>query len=339
MKQPRISSLVCSFVIVFALVCAVHGYPHTYAIVTYNLGLLRVVGLDLVPAVKARARIAPRELAAFARQDSPDILLLEEVWDNRTAAAIAGELSSLGYASIRPKGRGAFCLGSGLLLLVRSPLEVVDWRFTPFAKSTFPDCFARKGVLAATLEDTSSSGTRIALVGTHMVALDTREGLAANKAQLAAFDGQAAEVLSVLDSRSSQGSIPVILLGDFNVGPGYADAAYRRIAGREGLIEAGESLDSPSLLPTWDPLNPLVRDGHYPSEPPAKIDHIFLGSGERSSWRVRSVRRVFDAPIEGLTGRTPKGADAVRIPLSDHYGFLAEVELGLARPSSLPGLD
>ncbi len=331
MKRPGISLLVSGFCCAAALVCAPPGCSQTYTILTYNIGLLRILGFDLVPAVDARARFVPRELSRFVRQNAPDIMLLEEVWDNRTAAAIAGELSPLGYASVRPAGRGPFCLGSGLLLLVRSPLEIVDWRFTPFAKNTFTNSFARKGVLEASLEDTSRSAARFALVGTHMVALDTNDGLSKNKAQLAAFHAQAAQVLSVLDSRSSQRSVPLILLGDFNAGPGYADAAYRWIAGEEGLIEAGESLGSSASLATWDPLNPLVRHGHSPNEPPAKVDHIFLAGGATSSWTVLSARRIFDAPVDGVI-RMPKRADAIEVPLSDHYGFLAEVELESARP-------
>lgn len=327
MKRPGMSLLVSVFFLVSALVYVPPGNSQSYTILTYNIGLLRIFGFDLVPAVDVRTRIAPRELARFARQNAPDIMLLEEVWDNRTAAAIAGELSPLGYASVRPSGRSPFCLGSGLLLLVRSPLEVVDWRFTPFAQNTFTNSFARKGVLEASLEDPSRNAARFALVGTHMVALDTNDGLPKNRAQLAVFHAQAAQVLSVLDSRSNQGSAPVILLGDFNVGPGYADAAYRSIAGEKGLTETGESLGLSAPRVTWDPLNPLVRYGHYPQEPPAKVDHIFLGGGATSSWTVRGARRVFDAPVAGVTMRPPKRADAIEVPLSDHYGFLAEVEL------------
>jgi len=45
-------------------------------------------------------------------------------------------------------------------------LKVVDWKFTPFVKTTFTDSFARKGVLEATIEN-ESDGTRFVLVGTH----------------------------------------------------------------------------------------------------------------------------------------------------------------------------
>ena len=327
MKRTLGMLFVTAFLLSAALICIQPGYSAAYRILTYNIGLLRVFGFDLVPVVEARTRITPRELAGFARESAPDIVLLEEVWDNRTAAAIVRELSPLGYASVRPKGRSAFCLGSGLLLLVRSPLRVVDWSFTPFAKNTFSDSFARMGVLGALLEDPSAPGVRFALVGTHTVALDTVEGQPKRKAQLAAFFAQAGQILSVLHSRAPGGKLPVVLLGDFNVGPGYADVAYRRIAGAEGVVEAGESLSPSAPLVTWDPRNPLVQYGRYPSEPPVKIDHVFLRNGESSRWKVLGVRRVFDATADGAAVRPPKTTGSIDAPLSDHYGFLAEVEL------------
>jgi hypothetical protein len=64
-----------------------------------------------------------------------------------------------------------------------------------------------------------------------------------------------------LRERAQSGKIPAILLGDFNVGPGYADAIYQSVSGIDGLTEAGASLGLDSALITWDPANPLVKYG------------------------------------------------------------------------------
>jgi len=70
-----------------------------------------------------------------------------------------------------------------------------------------------------------------------------------------------------------------------------------------------------------------VKNGGYPSEPAAKIDHVFLQNGSRDSWSVLGVRVVLREPAADLQ-LVPKGqAAAVPVPLSDHYGFLAEVQL------------
>ncbi len=203
----------------------------------------------------------------------------------------------------------------------------MDWRFTRFRRNTFLDSFSRKGVLEATLEDPSNGGVRIALVAIHAAALDTTNGAPKDKGQVAAFDAQADQILAALRERSQGGTLPALLVGDFNVGPGYADAEYRRIADSGTLAEAGSTL---SGEPTWDPANPLVRYGRYPSEPPARIDHVFMQDGQSERWQARQARVVFTQPVEGLQ-LAPKGAEPVPAPLSDHYGFLADVELSPAR--------
>ena len=89
-----------------ALILAQAGSAETLKVLTYNMGLLKVLGFDFVTVVDARAKLAPRELARFARENSPHLMLLEEVWDEGHADAIVKELSPLGYEAIRPEERG-----------------------------------------------------------------------------------------------------------------------------------------------------------------------------------------------------------------------------------------
>ncbi len=299
----------------------------SYRVLTYNLGLLRVLGSDNVPIEQARALVAPRELAKFAQATSPQIMLLEEVWSDKTAQAIEKELGSQGYTFVRPTKATLLGLYGGLLLAVKAPLTVVDWKFTPFSKSTFMDSMAKKGILEATLQDPANGDQQIALVGVHTVALDTVKGQAKDQAQTDAFAIQAKEILAAVDHRSDSGRLPTILLGDFNVGPGYADAQYRLIADSGKLVEVGASLYPDSPLVTWDPQNPLVKYGEYPSEPAAKIDHVFLQNGVARTWKAVSAKVVFNLPVDDLSLAPPKGGPPVSTPLSDHYGFLADVEL------------
>jgi endonuclease/exonuclease/phosphatase family metal-dependent hydrolase len=297
-----------------------------YTILTYNLGLLRVFGFDLVPLVDARIKSAPQVLAAFAAAAKPQIMLLEETWEDAAADAIANELAPLGYAATKPNVHGILGLNSGLLLLVKAPLHVVDWKFTPFSRNTFTDSLARKGVLEATLED-SDTGVRFVLVGTHTVAVDTTNGVPKDKNQIDVITAQAAQILAALASRSQNGALPALLLGDFNVGPGYADAIYRIIADTTGIREAGASLLPDSPLVTWDRENPLVKYGHYPEEPSAKIDHVFLQNGANARWEVSAVNVVQKDPVPGLRITASAKVGQIPTPLSDHYGFLVQIEL------------
>ncbi len=303
-----------------------HGVPLT--VVTYNVGLLRVLGSDYVPAVEARTRAAPSVLSALAERENPQVLLLEEVWEDAAAEAISRALAPQGYAAVRPRDRTLVGLTSGLLLLVKQPLRVVQWAFAPFSRSTFVDSLARKGVLTAVIED-AASGLRFRLVGTHTVAVDTNGGQPKDRGQLDAALAQVDEVRAALSAPAPTG-IPVLLLGDFNVGPGYVDAVWRRLAGTEGLRDSADMVPGAGPLVTWDPQNPLVRYGSYPDEPPAAIDHILLRDGGSARWTARAVRVLMRSPPAGLAF-APRGAAAseapVSIPLSDHYALAADLDL------------
>lgn len=301
-------------------------FAEPYTIVTYNLGLLRVFGSDYVPAVEARTRAAPAALSAFVAAEKPEVMLLEEVWEDAAADAISKALAPLGYTSVKPNVHTILGLTSGLLLLVKMPLHVAEWKFTPFSRTTFIDSFARKGVLEAVLEDPSTAAW-FAVVGTHTVAVDTNSGKPKDQGQLDAILSQADQIRAAVAARSARAGLPVLLLGDFNVGPGYVDSVYRRISSMEGFRESGQTVASAAAAVTWDPGNPLVKYGGYPDEPPAKIDHIFLLDGGGARWTPTAVRVVMSDAQPGLV-LTPKGSTTqVPIPLSDHYAFLAEVDV------------
>jgi endonuclease/exonuclease/phosphatase family metal-dependent hydrolase len=301
------------------------------SVLTYNLGLLRVFGSDLVPIVGERAAVAPRELARFAGGQSPDVIVLQEVWKNSQAKAITEALEPLGYAVVRPKGCTLIGKEGGLLVAVREPLRVVSWSFTPFGKSTFVDSLARKGVLQATLENPEAGGARFVLLATHTVALDTDQGTPVDEKQVAAIRTQALRILSLLEQASPAGSLPALLVGDFNVGPGYADASYRLVADAPGIREAGAVAAPGEALVTWDPGNPLVHYGDYPNEPAAKIDHVFLRDGGTARWQEIGVEVVFTQPVAGLALVPSRGAAGMPTPLSDHYGFFVKLELESTR--------
>ncbi|MCX7031078.1 MAG: endonuclease/exonuclease/phosphatase family protein [Spirochaetes bacterium] len=300
-------------------------------VLTYNLGLLRVFGFNFVPTVRERAELAPREIARFAAEQSVDVIVLQEIWKSSQVKAITEALAPLGYEVVRPKGCTLIGKEGGLLVAVRQPLRIVSWSFTQFKKSTFIDSLARKGVLQALVENPGVDGAQFVLLATHTVALDTDQGTPVDEKQVAALKSQAVHVLSILEQAYAAGSLPALLVGDFNVGPGYADASYRLIADAPGIREAGVVAAPGEALVTWDPGNPLVHFGKYPNEPAAKIDHIFMRDGSMGRWQAIETGVVFTQPVAGLALTPSKGAAPVPTPLSDHYGFLAELDLAGAR--------
>jgi endonuclease/exonuclease/phosphatase family metal-dependent hydrolase len=299
-------------------------------VLTYNLGLLSVFGSDFVPIVSDRAAAAPVELARFARERSPDVLVLQEVWKNAQATAITTALAPLGYTVVRPRGLAITGRAGGLLVAVKRPLSIAKWSFSVFRKSTFIDSLGRKGVLQTEIENTGT-GARFVLIATHTVALDTDQGTPIDPKQVAALASQLQRVLVVLEQASASGGLPALLIGDFNVGPGYGDASYRLVANAPGIWEAGVVAPAGVSLVTWDPGNPLVKFGRYPNEPAAKIDHVFFRDGGAWHWTANHVEVVFTDPVDGLALVPSKGAAPVPTPLSDHYGLLATLELAPVR--------
>jgi endonuclease/exonuclease/phosphatase family metal-dependent hydrolase len=301
------------------------GASPRLAVLTYNAGLLRAGGMDLVPAVEARGARLPAGIAALAWEQSLDLILLEEVWEEGHARAVIEALAPLGYGFVRPAERNWTGIGSGLLLAVRRPLAVTRWAFIPFTRSSFPDSLARKGVLAAVVEG-PEPGERFVVLGTHMVAIDTKAGVPAVPAQVEAHAFQAAQVVSEMEAWTLGGRLPALILGDFNVGPGYVQGNYDMIAAAPGVssVDAALGVEPPV---TWDPGNPVVAAGEAPSEPPAAIDHVFLRGGTFRSWKPLAVRRVLDAPVPGIPLPAAGASESAGVPLSDHYGLLAEVEL------------
>jgi endonuclease/exonuclease/phosphatase family metal-dependent hydrolase len=283
-----------------------------------------------VPIVNARSAAAPAEIARFARDAAPDLVVLQEIWTESVAVALTRALQPLGYAVVRPKGTTLVGREGGLLVAVRQPLRVASWSFTAFGKSTFVDSLARKGVLAAVIER-PADGLRLALLATHTVALDTDRGTPVDAKQVAAVAAQIGQVVERLAATSGDGELPALVVGDFNVGPGYAEASYRRFADQPGIREVGAVAAPGEALVTWDPANPLVRYGRYPNEPAAKIDHVFFRDGGPWRWSASRALVVMTDPVDGLSLVPAKGAAAVPTPLSDHYGLLADLELWPAR--------
>jgi endonuclease/exonuclease/phosphatase family metal-dependent hydrolase len=314
-----------AYLTVLLCALAVSAQGESLKVVTYNVGLLKVFGSNYVPQVDARAAAAPAVIARFASESSPDIILLEEVWRDAYAKDIENALAPLGYSFVYPDVHTMVGLTSGLLLAVKAPLRIVDWKFTSFTRATLIGSFARKGVLEATME--TGGGLRFAFVGTHTEPIDTNNGVPKDAGQVAVFASQAAQIRASLETRSGSGALPAIMLGDFNVGPGYADGSYHAVADAPGLRDVAVVLSPAALPATWDPQNPLVKYGEYPNEPPANIDHVFIRDGSSLQWKAVSDRLVFDAVVDGLAVAPVKGAAPVPTPLSDHYGFEAEVEL------------
>ena len=84
-----------------------------------------------------------------------------------------------------------------------------------------------------------------------------------------------------------------------------------------GLTDVAADLPDGTRPPgTWDPANPLNRsraDG-----PARRVDHIFVRPSAGHGVAVLAALPVLDEPVVPLP-------DEESLPLSDHYGLLAEL--------------
>jgi endonuclease/exonuclease/phosphatase family metal-dependent hydrolase len=132
--------------------------------------------------------------------------------------------------------------------------------------------------------------------------------------------------LTDLDARH-RGMLPTIIAGDFNATPDAASIRY--LTGRQSL--AGRSVhyhdawevagDGPGF--TWSIDNPAARAEieHVVRQPEhrRRLDYVFVGSWHahpNAHCRIEQARLAFDVPIDGT-------------PLSDHYGVVVDLDIGL----------
>ena len=279
-------------------------------ILTFNTGLteIRLFGAALyedVPHVVARAA----HLAPALRGVEADIVLLQELVPQRVKVRLATELCDLYPHSAGIAEDGRF-YGTGLLTLSLHPMT--DASCTSFAQQTPEEgLFGPRGMLACTV-DTPDLG-RVRVVNLHA----TAGGAYRRKRRLGAPDRRRAQIEQSIEAAGAPFDGTVVLAGDFNCDPA-ADPTT------DGLLQAAGFADVADGLPedarpqgTWDPANPLNRSRRV-AGPARRVDHIFLRSGGSRGVTVRTVRTVLDEAAVPLPDGEP-------LPLSDHYGLLAEL--------------
>jgi endonuclease/exonuclease/phosphatase family metal-dependent hydrolase len=230
----------------------------------------------------------------------------------------------------RVHDRNGFCFrtgtvrGSGLGVAARG-VEIVESTLERFAaKQVGWDRLARKGTLHVRVRVPSggADGVEVDVLTAHLQAGYDPACSAVRLRQI----GELAERISALGSADR----PFVVCGDFNVcGLGGQGVEYVRLrAALAGFEDLGAAQD----LPTFDPhpeRNALAHDTD-PGAPHQRIDYLFLRPARGHGTKVRTVKRLLDAPLASAEpprsardGKPLKGAWA-----SDHFGLSATIELG-----------
>lgn len=225
-----------------------------------------------------RQRIIEAEL----RRLSPDAIVLQEVLQDDGLPNQARTLArNLGYqaffVSVDPTDR---VRRYGNAILTREPATQRGFR-----RLQPHDAYRIAGWVRTTVHGRA--------VNLYVVHLDFEDRSGATRAK------QVADLLDFVDA--TRGDAPVVMGGDFNVGPDAPEMAplRNRFVDAYAAAHPGEPLDDAAHAT----LNPRFN-------PPARIDRIHAG---RDAFMAPEAERILDAPDE--TGRWA----------SDHYGVWARL--------------
>jgi endonuclease/exonuclease/phosphatase family metal-dependent hydrolase len=313
-------------------------------LLNFNAGLLRVPGKgELVHEVDLRAQALPDRLSAFIQSQHPDIILLEEVWEDGHQQSVKSSLENLGYQVEIPLGQeGAFApfTKESLISLIDvgyhgSTGLIVAWNTTTIQSlsNLVVDSYGPRNLIAYYEAGTAkglvfghfnmlSTGTPIFFLGVYSTAMDVnpKDGsiLDSDDArQLQKVNLGQIELVSKIVKDNAHPNEVRVIMGDFNTGPGLADDNFN-------LLEKGLGLYSlmPAEGATWDRNNRLVKEGAYPNDPTSVIDHIFVGGTDKTSFEPKSSSLTFVNEKLGKAVSSFFGPNSMEyFPLSDHYGL------------------
>ena len=144
----------------------------------------------------------------------------------------------------------------------------------------------------------------------------TAGGAYRQKRRKGAPDLRSAQIAQAIEFAGRPFDGTVVLAGDFNFDLA-ADPVTVRLLGAAGFADVSAGLpDNARPGGTWDPQNPLNRSRAAGAA--RRVDHIFVRPGGGHAVNVSAARIVLNEPVVSLP-------DGESLPVSDHYGLLAEL--------------
>jgi len=284
------------------------GDIRIFRVATFNIGQ---AGLDLfgkrlrdgVP--HARDRL-PHIAGALAANDAgTDVWLLQEVYGPAALKSVAAVPGFVTFCAEKRPGRQA----TGLAILVREdwPSELLgEARFSPLDR--IEKSIANKGIMAVGVETPLGP---VAFGNLH-TSYNGRGDLGTKKKAPIQRRRQVEKAAAFMERH--RGDAAAILGGDFNFSlsgePG--NHAILTKAGWRDLRESSVDHDDAGLR-TWSARNPLVHED--PDYPDQDIDLLFAHAHPAWTAHTRHIFTANEVPLP----------DGGHIPLSDHFGLMAEV--------------
>ena len=261
----------------------------TFTVMTWNLWWQFGPWQERAPAI-----------AATLAREAPDIICLQEVWDDGTRNFAAELAEGLGYSHAYAPGAKPNGIHMGNAVLSR-------W---PIAGNEIAKLYGEKGAeefRVAIRADISGPNGTIPVISTHLNYLPYHSHIRQK---------QVADILGFIKRGKTEHN-PPILCGDFNAEP--ASDEIRMITGlRASPVEGLAMLDAWHMCHPTDPGFTWSNDNPFAAEcrePDRRIDLIFAGYPKPDG-----TGQILDCRI---TGNTPING----IHPSDHYGVIATLRL------------
>ena len=318
-------------------------------VVTYNHALLDFKNPLMsvyVPMRQSRRKAAPKIWSEFLNRDQPDVVLLQEIWYHKDFRRLKKAFESQGYVSVLsedevPRYKRRFGLrGHGLQVFFRKDkLELVSSDFRPFLdengevirssleniKALFYKVKIDRGALLAEFRlKGEPSSKKVTLLTTHLTS--RLEEQAVRNAQVEKL----AELVRELDDDTGS----IVLGADFNISPNFEGALEEDIEGFEiNAKQYGVFLDASGMVDSYTSAesvegfeftqnrkhNILARRGFSTKpEPEQRLDFVFLA-------RAKAQRYTTVLTERNIKVRRRKYGN--RIPLSDHFGVMVDMQL------------
>lgn len=276
-------------------------------------GLLRLIDYPLwtlAPWIDERAEATAEHLLAL----DADILCLQEVFESHHREAIVdGVKGTFPYHAENPHPP-KFGVGDGLLVLSKYPL--LEARFHRYRKGPWEEqLLMDRGILVAIADIPGWGPTAISNCHpTTSAAFTDPYGEEAEAHRIRQIDETMAFAMQV--GRNGHR----ILAGDLNCSPTLTAQAFDRLLqnGWRDTVAEAPGITDPETLITFDSANNALNRACDPAKDPSgRIDHVLI----RQDSGLRTTRARIVLTEEVVTVPT-----AERVPLSDHYGLLVDIE-------------
>lgn len=270
---------------------------------------LNILSLNMwsVPFQRQMTFARTEAVGKVLAQNEYDVILFQEAFTNAVRGSLLFHIGK-GYHNIfqrAPLGK----LNSGVFNL--SKFKILKSSFMPYRICGGIQCTAKKGIMYMKIE--LSKGIEVDIFNHHTQAYDYNQQI--RKIQL--------EQLKAFVDSKNDGSIPVIIAGDFNInGNGEEYPIIKEIFPR--MKDVWHELYPNKLGNTWDPIKnywaSIDADLNAVAE---RLDYILIRDGKNYKWQINETQIVFDQELPWNSGL---GFDKY-VLASDHYGVMANLSL------------